>query len=233
MIIAAAQTKPFDNNTEQNIQEHFRLIELAAKKEVQLIVFPEMSLTGYQRELADELAFSENDLRLDAFKEKAVFNKMIIVAGAPIKINSQLHIGSFIFLPDNTVSIYTKQFLHQGEEYFFSPNFNCNPTIELDNEVISLAICADIANPIHPQNAYKNKTTLYLASIFYTPNGIAEAYQQLSDYARKYSMKILMANYGGPSYQYESAGQSAFWNNNGELTCKIEKQTEELLVVQT
>lgn len=231
MIIAAAQTKPF-KNTKENIQDHIRLIELAAKENVQLIVFPEMSLTGYEREQADELSFSIDDSRLEVLKEKAVLHQIMIVAGAPIKIDSQLHIGSFIFLPDNTVSVYTKQFLHDGEELFFSPGFYYNPTIEFENETISFAICADITNPIHPENASKKKTTLYVASIFYTPNGIDEGCQQLSDYAKKYSMKILMSNYGGPSYKYEAGGRSAFWNNSGELVSQIEQLGDELLIAE-
>lgn len=233
MILAAAQTKPVKNNTEKNIQDHFRLIDIAFQRGVELIVFPEMSLTGYEREVANELAFSEEDVRLNGFKEKAVLYKMTIIIGAPILIRSQLYIGSFIFLPDNTVSIYTKQFLHEGEEHFFVPNSKYNPIIELNNEVISFAICSDINNSIHPQNANKNKATLYIASIFYTPNGIAEAYQQLSSYAGKYSMKVLMSNYGGSSYHYESAGQSAYWNNKGELIRKLENETEEILIVDT
>ena len=104
--------------------------------------------------------------------------------------------------------------------------------IEFENEKISLAICADIANPMHAENAGKNKTTLYVASIFYTPDGIAEAYQQLGAYAKKYSMNVLMANYGGPSYCFESAGQSAFWNRKGERVKKGEKDEESLMIVK-
>jgi predicted amidohydrolase len=232
MILAAAQTKPFKNNTDQNILEHLRLVELAAKEGAKLIVFPEMSLTGYERELADELSFSENDSRLSSLKEKAVSGQIIIVAGAPIKIDSQLHIGSFIFKPDNTVSIYTKQFLHDGEELFFSPGFDYNPMVEIENERISFAICADITNPTHPENAARNKSTLYLASIFYTPNGIQEGHQQLSSYAKKHTLKILMANFGGPSYNFEAGGQSAYWNNDGELLAKVEDPSEEMLFVE-
>jgi predicted amidohydrolase len=233
MIVAAAQTKPFKNNIQENILDHLRLIELAAQKGVQLIVFPEMSLTGYERELAETVFFYENDARLDVFKEKAILYNLVIIVGAPIKINSQLYIGAFIFIPFKEVLIYTKQFLHTGEEFFFSPSSKYNPMIELNNEIISLAICADITNSAHPKNAYDNKTTLYIASIFYTPNGIAEAYEQLSHYAKTFSMKILMSNYGGPSYNFESAGQSAFWDSNGVLIEKIENQEEELLIIHT
>jgi len=191
-----------------------------------------MSLTGYEREQADELSFSENDTRLNPLKEKAVANQIIIVAGAPVKIDSQLYIGSFIFLPDSTILIYTKQFLHDEEALFFSPGFDHNPLLKLEKEVISFAICADITNPIHPENAAKKNTSLYLASIFYTPNGINEGHQQLAYYAKEHGMNILMANFGGPSYKFETGGQSAFWNKNGELIAKIDEQNDELLLVR-
>ncbi|MBJ7429308.1 MAG: carbon-nitrogen hydrolase family protein, partial [Bacteroidia bacterium] len=217
MKIAAAQIKPIENNTKENIKNHLRMIDEAAQQQVQLIVFPELSLTGYERELASELAFLEHDERLKVFLAKAKAHQMLIIAGAPIKINEQLFIGAFVFLPDGTQIIYTKQFLHGEEEKYFAPSFNYNPLIEFENEKISLAICADISNIQHPMNASKKQTTLYIASIFYTPNGIAEAYTQLSNYAKNYSMNILMANYCGASYNMAAAGQSACWNKEGKL----------------
>lgn len=150
MIIAAAQTKPHNGNIDANINDHLRFIEIAALHGVQLIVFPEMSLTGYERERAVELSFIPDDTRLNVLKELAVLHNMAIIVGAPISISGQLHIGSFIFSPDNTVSIYTKQFLHPGEEIAFSPKVNFNPVIQLAGETISLGICADIVNPLHP-----------------------------------------------------------------------------------
>lgn len=232
MTIAAAQTKPVKNNIAANLEDHIRLVTLAALHGVQLIVFPEMSLTGYEREQAAGFAFTENDSRLDVLKERSVLHNMIIIAGAPVYISSQLHIGAFIIFPDNRVLIYTKQFLHMGEDISFTPSFNYNPIIALEEEVISLAICADITNTKHPANASLNKTTLYIAGIFYSPNGIGEAYEQLSSYSRQYSMNVLMANFGGPSYQGESAGQSAFWNSNGKLVGKCDSSGEELLIVE-
>jgi len=233
MIIAAAQTKPVKNNTGVNIEDHCRLIELSAQHAVQLIVFPEMSLTGYQRELAAELVFSEDDPKLETLKKMSVLYEMIIIAGAPIKINQQIHIGSFILFPDNTLSIYTKQYLHEGEEHFFSPNFHFNPLTNFENEKIALAICADITNPLHPANANKNKATLYVASLFYTPGGIAAGHENLAFYAKKYSMSVLMSNYGGPSWGLESGGQSAFWNNKGELIGQMKEDAEGLLIAES
>ncbi len=231
MKVAAAQTKPIDGNIEANLSEHYRLTELAAKNEASLIVFPEMSLTGYQCELADDLSFTKNDSRLEKLRNLSADKNIVIVAGAPIKLNEQLHIGAFIFQPNGETKIYTKQFLHQGEDEFFTPNFNYNPLIELNSERISLAICADITNPIHPENASQKNASLYLASIFYTPNGIRECHEQLAAYAEKYSMNVLMANYGSASYHWEAAGQSAFWNSQGEKILQLNQDQEGLLII--
>jgi predicted amidohydrolase len=231
MIIAAAQFNPKEHNTEANIKTHLQLIDIAAQHQVQFLIFPEMSLTGYERELAKELSFSEEDERLSVLKDKAILYKMMINVGAPIKINSQLHIGSFIFLPDGNMHIYTKQFLHTGEEKFFSPSFSFNPVLALENEKITTAICADIANPLHPENAAKQHTTLYTAGIFYTEKSMPVAFDQLSSYAKKYRMNVLMANYCGHSYQLQSGGQSAFWDNKGNLIGQLDNHSQGLLIV--
>jgi len=97
---------------------------------------------------------------------------------------------------------------------------------------MSVVICADITHPVHPANAAEKETTLYAVGIFYTPKGIAEAHRDLSLYAQQHSMNVWMANYGGPSYGFEAAGQSAFWNNKGEMIGKLSEDEEGLLVVE-
>ena len=57
MILAAAQTKPTRRDIDANLSDHYHLIELAVKNKAQLIAFPEMSITGYEREHAQKLAF--------------------------------------------------------------------------------------------------------------------------------------------------------------------------------
>lgn len=232
MKIAAAQIKSFAQDTEANIGNHLRMITLAAKQEVSLIVFPEMSLTGYELELAESMAFNQNDERIAVFKELAVQFKMMIVVGAPIKIGNELYIGSFIFAPDGTTHIYTKQYLHTGEEVYFSSGLDFNPILEWGGERISFAICADITNPLHPKAASDNDTTLYVPSIFYsTPTGIVEAYRQLSGYAEAYGMFILMANFTGYSYGLEARGKSGYWDHTGKLVANLDETEEGLLVI--
>lgn len=232
MILAAAQTKPTRGNIEANLLDHYRLTELAVQNKAQLIVFPELSISGYEREDAQKLAFTKDDSRLDHLRKLAVENNIIIVAGAPIQNKNQLYIGEFIISPDNSVSIYTKQFLHEGEDDFFQPSFDYNPMITIDNKKISFAICADIDNPLHPENACKRETDIYIASIFFTPNGIPNAYRDLKSYAKKHKMNVLMSNFSGDSWGYRSAGQSAFWNNKGQLIGQMNDSDSGLLLVE-
>lgn len=232
MKIAAAQICPIENNINANIKTHLRLIKLAAEKSVDLIFFPEMSLSAYEREKAKDYSFQLNDSRLEVFKAESAKYQMMIIVGAAIEIEAELFIGSFIFHPDGGALMYTKQFLHDGEEQFYSSGNELNPQIEWKGEKISLAICADISHKVHAENASKINSTIYLPSIFYTPNGIAEAYKNLSFYAEKYNMNIVIANYVGSSYSLEAAGKSAFWNTKGELVSQLDSVEQNLLIVE-
>ena len=101
-VIAAAQMCAWDENIEQNLREHERLIRLAAAHDVQLLVFPELSITGYVLEAAARLAFLPGDPRLGSLKRLAALHGMILVAGAPVRLGEALHIGAFILYPNGT-----------------------------------------------------------------------------------------------------------------------------------
>lgn len=232
MIIAAAQTIPKRYNVEENLEDHYRLTNLAADHGAQLIVFPEMSITGYERESASELCFSKNDPRLDRLRDLGNKRGIIILAGAPILLESGLHIGMFILEPGETERIYTKQYLHDGEEIFFIPGSKNDVLLTLGEENISLAICADITNPEHPARASALHSTLYIASIFYTPNGILQGLFDLHKYSKVFSMNVLMSNFAGKSYEMEAAGSSAFWSSHGDMIGVFDANEEGLLIVE-
>lgn len=232
MILAAAQTKPKRGDISSNLLNHYQLIELAAQNGANLIAFPELSITGYERENAATLAFTKDDYRIDHLKELAVRNNITIIAGAPIQIENEMFIGEFVISPDHSVSVYTKQFLHEGEDEFFYSSFDYNPMIRIEDQNISFAICADIDNPLHPENAKKRETDIYIASIFFSPNGIPNAYSHLQNYAEKHEMNVLMSNFSGESWGSPSAGQSAFWNSRGELVAQMNDADSGLLLVE-
>lgn len=232
MILASAQTKPKRGDIRENLLDHCRMIQIASDNGADLIVFPELSITGYEREKADSLAFSINDSRLEPLLQMTADKNIIILAGAPIRVNADLFIGEFIIYPDHSIDIYTKQFLHPGEEEYYQSSFDYNPLLKVDNQRISLSICADLDQPIHAENASKVDSSIYISSIFFSPKGIPSAHKALSGYAQKYSMNVLMANFSGESWGQPSGGRSAFWNKDGSLVAQMNDSDSGLLIVE-
>ena len=232
MILAAAQTAPVRYNIEKNLSDHYRFIEIAAGNGANLIAFPEMSITGYERKGAREMCFTPGDPRLESLAELAVKHRMIIIAGAPLKIDDKLYIGSLIFRPDHTTDIYTKQYLHTGEELYFDSSLAYGPLISLNDECIAPAICYDIEVPQHVQAAKNSGCTIYLSSIYYTPNGMEQAHRLLGQYARQHHINVLMTNYTGQPWETPAGGKSAFWDKTGSLVTALDGQSPELLIVK-
>jgi predicted amidohydrolase len=73
------------------------------------IFFPELSLTGYEPELAKKLATNQNDNRLDIFQQISDKNNIIIGLGLPTATESQIRISMIIFEPNKPRQTYSKQ----------------------------------------------------------------------------------------------------------------------------
>ena len=54
MKICAAQTRPFRGDVQRNIAKHKKIIDLAASNGADIIIFPELSLSGYEPKLSKE-----------------------------------------------------------------------------------------------------------------------------------------------------------------------------------
>jgi predicted amidohydrolase len=216
-----------------NLQEHVRLARVAAAEGAQVVVFPELSLTGYELGLADLLAFSEDDPRLSPLLDAASSLSMTLVAGAPVRIGPRLHIGAFLLLPDRTTDLYTKH--HLGA---FSPGASCdgtvppaeatvfqpgdrNPLLRFGGNVAAVAVCADVSRPSHPQQAADRGARTYLASMFVIPSEFEGEVAKLRRYAVPHSMMVALANFGSPSGGLASGGRSAIWSETGELLVQL------------
>ena len=57
MRIAVAQTKPVKGDMQHNVDQHKKLIAVAIANKADLVIFPELSITGYEPALAKDLSF--------------------------------------------------------------------------------------------------------------------------------------------------------------------------------
>jgi predicted amidohydrolase len=153
------------------------------------------------------------------------------IVGAPIRHGENLILGSFILFPNGACTVYSKRYLHPGEERVFIPH-DWNPLIVFREEVISLAICADTNNPLHAKTAYENHSTIYLASVLITPNGYPGDAATLRQYAKEFRMTVMMANYCGFTGGYEAAGGSLVIDPNGAVIAALDHAKEGILVTQ-
>jgi predicted amidohydrolase len=216
LILAVAQSIATPGNLAQSIDHHARLAAIAAAQGARLVLFPELSLTGYDRGLTRADAVSTSDPRLRPLRELADASDLRIIVGAPVASTTGLQIGALSFLPGAGVASYTKQHLHAGEEVAFVAGQGGEP-LQIDGLVVGHAICADITHPEHARAAAHAGSTVYAAGCFITQEGYAADAALLQGYAQRHQMLVLMANYGAPLGGWSSAGRSAIWSDTGAL----------------
>jgi len=232
MRICVAQTRPRRGDIDRNIECHRRLIDLAIANGADTIFFPELSITGYEPELAGELATHLDDSRLDVFQEIADSRRITTGVGVPTRNQPRPSITMVLFQPHEARQTYSKKYLHGDEEPFFSSGQSSVGLIgEASN--IALAICYEISVPEHAQHAFESGAQIYVASVAKTVRGVETAAQRLSDIARQYSMTVLMSNCVGESGDGICGGKSAVWNHRGLLLGQLNNTSEGVLVFDT
>ena len=232
MKICAAQIKPIKGDVDTNIAIHKTVIASAVAKQVDVIFFPELSITGYEPTLAKELATTQDDERFDEFQTMSDGSGITIGVGMPTKSNAGDLISMIIFQPHQPRQTYSKQLLHSDEV----PYFICGQqevVLTINQEKIAPAICYESLQPEHADRAADKGANIYIASVAKPDRGVAKALKHYPTIAKKHSMPVLMSNCLGPSDDFESVGHSAFWNQDGRLVGQLDDMTEGILVYDT
>lgn len=229
--IAAAQSASVRGGIDANVAHHAIFIDAAAEAGVKLLVFPELSLTGYDLPAMAEAAVQTDDPRLAPLDERARATGMTIVAGLPLANRNGLpFIGALAFQPDGRTVSYRKHFLHPGEDQYAAPGAAISQLIDVRGVPVALAICADTTHTAHPHAAVLAGATLYAAGSVITPGGYAKDTTQLASHARQFQIGILMANHAFETGGHTSAGGSAVWMPDGQLLVAAHGQGELLVV---
>ena len=232
MKIAVAQTRPIKGDISTNIKTHKKLIDLAISFKVDTIFFPELSITGYEPELAKELVTNQDDKEFDNFQEISNKNKITIGLGMPTKSNSGIKISMIIFQPDTPRQTYSKQQLHSDEFPYFV-NGDEQIILTVDNKKIAPAICYESLQTDHSDNAKKLGAEIYVASVAKSQNGINKAMTHYPAVAKKFSIPVLMSNCVGFCDNFESVGQSSVWTKQGNLAGQLDEKSEGILIFDT
>ncbi|AXP79616.1 C-N hydrolase family amidase [Mariniflexile rhizosphaerae] len=232
MKISVAQTKSIKGDISANIETHKKLISLAILYKVDTIFFPELSVTGYEPELAKELATNQDNKEFDDFQEISNKNRITIGIGMPTNSNSGIKISMIIFHPNSPRQTYSKQQLHSDEFPYFV-NGEKQIILTIDNKKIAPAICYESLQTDHSDNAKKLGAEIYVASVAKSQNGIDKAMKHYPEIAQKNSIPILMSNCIGYCDNFLSVGQTSVWTKQGKLIGQLNDKVEGILVFDT
>ncbi|MCL6219222.1 carbon-nitrogen hydrolase family protein [Zunongwangia pacifica] len=230
MKICITQTKPIKGDIDKNIEKHLHFIKLAVENKADVIVFPELSLTGYEPELAEKLATDIDDQRLDVFQKISDDNEILIGVGLPTKTGNGTCISMFIFQPNTSRKVYSKKYLHPGEEKFFVPGENLLP-FKYKNKTIGIAICYETSIPEHSKTIYDHGADVYIASVLNSIDSVNKDIYRISAIAKKYKMISCMSNFVGTSGGSHCAGKSSIWNKDGMLLEQLDTLNEGIAII--
>ncbi len=232
MKLCVAQTKPVKGDVAKNVKAHIELIDMAINHGVELILFPELSLTGYEPELAASLAVYKEDRQFDNLQSLSDDNDITICAGMPLKTEQGVCIGMILFRSNRPRLAYCKQHLHTSEVDYFVPGHG-KPDLLEEKVRIALAICYELSVLEHAEIANNNGAEIYMASVAHDTECIERCDKRLKTIAQNYGMLVMSSNFVGESDRYQYAGQSAVWDRKGRVLARLDERDEGIMIVDT
>jgi predicted amidohydrolase len=232
MKICGAQTKPVTGDIQANIERHLLSIDRALSSGADVIIFSELSLTGYEPSMAKELSTRANDQRLDVFQKISDTSSIAIGVGVPTKNGNHVSISMILFQPNKAPSVYSKKYLHPDEDEFFVPGVNF-PSLKINDTSIGIAICYELSIPEHFSAARESGADVYIASVAKFAKGVENAVKTLSDIATIHSIPVFMVNAVGTADNGICTGNTSVWNSKGQLAGQLGSSTEGLIVYDT
>ena len=232
MKICIAPTQSLKGEIRENIKNHLQMIVNAVKSDADLIIFPELSITNYEPDLAKELATDIENILFDPFQELANKNGITIGIGMPTKTSDGINISMLIFQPNEPRIVYSKNILHTDELPYFTSGKN-QELLNVNGKKIAIGICYETLQREHFIKAKENEAEFYIASVAKPDRGIDKAYIHFPEIAKEFKTPILMSNCIGYCDNFLSNGKTSIWNDNGELIGQLDVVSQGLLIYDT
>lgn len=185
--VASASFEVKLGNVKENADNIIKQIFQAKQNHTQILVFPELCLTGYtlQDLFFQARVLNEAKKQLIAIKEKTKDLNMIIVIGLPLEVKNKLYNCAAVLFNGNILGIVPKTHIPNYHEFYEARHFASAPlenqSIYINNEFvnfgsrlifedlnhsslnIAIEICEDVWAPLPPStNHCLNGATLIL-----------------------------------------------------------------------
>ena len=229
VTVAAAQIVAVRGDLATNLEAHLRCLDVAARHGAQLVVFPELSLTGYELDLAHDLQLDLDDPPLRTLQDAAARHGLTAVVGGPWRSgHGKPYLAAFIIEPEG-VSAYAKIHVHSSEAPYVMPGTE-HQSLDIQGVPVGLAICADLTREEHADAVAELGCEVYAAGVMKVEEEYADHAEWQRRHARTHGIATLTSNFTGMSGGWRSAGRSALWDPRGELVVEGPSEGRVLVV---
>lgn len=224
--IAAAQLTCVPADVEANARQIATLARDAREQGAELVVFPELALTGYELEAISarpDLLVGADDPRLDVIRETGVAT--VVNCAAPGD-GARPVIETLVFGPDGeSITGYRKRHLYENERDLFEAG-EADGRFELGGLRFALATCFDNHFGDLVARGAADGCRVHLSSPLYgTGGGVKELATLYPGIAEEYGTHVVVANHVGPAGPWTGCGNAAIWAPGGVLRAQADTAT--------
>ncbi|MEV4122390.1 carbon-nitrogen hydrolase family protein [Micromonospora sp. NPDC049645] len=207
--LAVAQPPCVPLDVAENARSHAVAVRAARAR---LVVFPELSLTGY--ELAAPVV-SVDDPRLAPLVEACAETGTLALAGAPV---AGEHIAMLAVTGDGVAVAYRKVWLGDAEARRFRPG-DAPAVCDVDGWRVGLAICKDTGVAAHAARTAALGIDVYAAGVLESAGDASVIDQRAHRVATTHRVWVVVASFAGSTGggYTEAAGRSGIWASDGEV----------------
>ena len=210
LTVAAAQPRCIAGDVRENALEHARAIREARAR---IVVFPELSLTGYELDTDPVPPGSEV---LTPIVDACAATGAVVLVGAPVEEGGHTHIAMLRVSATGIGVAYRKTFLGGDEQERFSPGDGA-VVFEIDGWRIGVGICKDTGVDRHIADVAALDIDLYAAGLVHLPGELDEQERRAARIAQACNTYVAFASFAGPTgggYD-RTAGVSSIWAADG------------------
>jgi predicted amidohydrolase len=216
LVIAAAQPPCVAYEVAAKAITHAATVHAAAAR---VVVFPELSLTGYE---LDAPTISASDARLGPLVEACAEVGTLALVGAPVDGEAgRAYIGMLAVDATGATVTYRKMWLGGVEPAHFSPGA-APAVIDVDGWRLGLAICKDTGVPRHASATAALGIDAYVAGVLEAAQDAPIVEARARRIAADHHVWVAVASFAGSTgggYD-EAAGGSGIWSPDGRVVSR-------------
>ena len=210
--VAAAQPPCAALDVAANAEAHADAVRAA---DARLVVFPEMSLTGYE---LDAPSVDPGSPDLEPLVRACAETGTLALAGAPV---AGRYIATLAVAGDGARVAYRKRWVHGDEIGRFEPG-DPPTAIEVDGFRVGMGICRDTGVDEHVEGVAGLGLDLYVAGVVHLPGELDEQDRRGERIARACRAPVALASFAGSTGggYGQTAGTSTIWTQDGSIAAR-------------